>query len=287
MAIWRPPQWQQPAMVSITVPASSAQQAQSTTQTAVGASTPTSVSLGMSNVATQSASAATPPTTYVFDAVLKLSHDQRLEKTRHPVQTGADLSSHAYLMPARLTMSIGMSDAMDAYAASYSSTQPPYITPFTGNPSKSVAAYQQMLSFQAQRIPLTVTTRLRTYTNMLVVGVEPEEDHRTISGLRMRVELEQIFTASIASVPTSTRTNDTASTGLGVVNPQTPDATTINQYGIDQLSSQVVDLTDTTSVASNNMADWLDTNPGGVDVPGAGLFSSVNTNNLQQLPAPE
>jgi hypothetical protein len=69
------------------------------------------------------------------------------------------------------------------------------------------------------RMPLTVTTRLRTYTNMVIANIAPREDYRTITGLRMRVEFEQIFTASTSTVPNSARPDDTNSTGLGTVNP--------------------------------------------------------------------
>ena len=225
---------------------------------------------------------ATGPTTYVFDAILDLEHEQRLEKTHHPVQTGADLSSHAYLMPARVTMYIGMSDAMDAYSSGSDPTQPPYITPFTGNPSKSVSAYQQMISLQSARVPLTVTTRLRTYTNMIVTSVGPREDYKTITGLRMRVEFEQIFTASIASVPNSARNNDTASTGLGAVNAQTPDPTTVGQFNVNNAADSAA----ANAVPLSSLLGWVSTNPSGVDVPGAGDYSSSNINNLQQLPSP-
>jgi hypothetical protein len=259
--IWRPPQWAKPAMVSITVPATQSTQQQPDGTLVVG---------------------QTGATTYVFDAVLKLSHTQRLTKTHHPVQTGADLSSHAYLEPAQVTMFIGMSDAMDSYASSFDPTQPPYITPFTGNPSKSVSAYQQLLTLQAARQPLIVTTRLRTYKNMVILTVEPEEDNRTIAGLRVRVEFEQIITAVIVDTPNSARTNDTASTGLGVVNAQTPDAATVSQFSVAQAGAQSPSVDAPTS----NLLGYLRAHPSGVDVPGAGAYSSVNTISLSQLPSP-
>lgn len=265
MSGWRPPQWSQPAMVTITVPSQQTTQQQPDGTLKVG---------------------QTGATTYVFDAVFRLGHSQRLTKTRHPVQTGADISTHAYLEPAQLTMYIGMSDVMDAYASGFDSTQPPYITPFTGNPSKSVSAYLEMINLMTARQPLTVTTRLRTYNNMLIINVEPEEDNRTITGLRMRVEFEQIFTATISSEPDSARSSDTDSTGLGTVDAQTPDTSTVNQFSTtqDQVNTQTTNLGN--DAPTSNLLSWLRAHPSGVDTPGAGTFSSVNTNNLQQLPAP-
>ena len=214
---WRPPQWQRPAMVTLTVPAQSTALPQS-------GSTQSGAPLYATTVVAQ--------TTYVFDAVLSLEHEQRLIKTQHPVQTGADLSSHAYLMPARVVLYVGMSDVMQSYQAGADPAQPPYIQPWTGNPSKSVSCYQQVVALQAARQPLTLTTRLRTYTNMLITGVSPQEDSRTITGLRMRVELEQIFTASISTVPVSARPQDTTSTTLGAVTTQSPSSSILSQYGV-------------------------------------------------------
>lgn len=189
---------------------------------------------------------ATPSITYVFDAVLLLDHEQRLEKTAHPVQTGGVISSHAYVMPARVSLDIGMSDVMDAYSTSTGlannasstggSVTPASTATFTGNPyggsgkGKSVSAYQTMLTLQAQRVPLTVVTRLRTYNNMVVTSVAPQESGKTVAGLRMRVDFEEIFTASTTTAPASARPDSTATTGLGTVNPSPVPAATQMQF---------------------------------------------------------
>lgn len=216
--IWTPPQFAKPAMVSITVQSQTTPGQQSQVPNAV---------LGNAGVPFAAATLTTKTVqletqTFVFDAVIGLEHDQRLVKTQHPVQTGADISSHAYLMPAHLALYVGMSDAIAAYKPGM----------WVGNPSKSVSAYQQMIALQAARVPLVVTTRLRTYNNMLIVCVAPHEDHKTIKGLKMRVELEQIFTASTGPAAVSTRSNDTNSTGLGPVNPQPVPPTTQKQFAV-------------------------------------------------------
>lgn len=247
-------------MVSITVPAQTTNnQPPSSVSSAVLGSTASSVSLGSSTSAPATSSSPSPPQVYVFDAVFTLEHEQRLEKTRHPVQTGADISSHAYLMPARVTMNVGMSDAQASYTG-------PNVQAWSGSSSKSVSAYQRMIALQAARTLLTVTTRLRTYTNMVITSIGPSEDFRTITGLRMRIEFEQIFTASISSTPVSARPNDTQTTGLGAVNAQTPDSSLDSQYGI--LSSEPSVGTTPDSVQPS--ASGLQT----VDVPGAGDFTS-------------
>lgn len=285
---YRPPQWSNgPAMVSVT-------QVPTQGQNTFG---PTAVPVTPGNYIPGAVIPATGPTagtqfvygasgstqtTYVFDAVLELEHEQRLEKTRHPVQTGADISSHAYLMPPRVVMYIGMSDAMDAYSngvnaanQSGAGVAPNTVAPFSGNStSKSVNAYQTMISLQSARQPLTVTTRLRTYNNMVITSVSPREDYKTITGLRMRVEFEQIFTALTASAvssdpaaqaPLTARPDATQQTGLGVINPSAVQAVTQSQFQYPQQSPGAL-----TELGTSVLAET-----GTVAVPGAGAFSSV------------
>ena len=265
---YRPPQWSSgPAMVSITQ---------------VPTQNQNSGFAMVDGVPTLGGSGSTQ-TTYVFDAVLELEHDQRLEKTRHPVQTGAAVSSHAYLLPARVAMYIGMSDAMDAYSNGQNNTNsagsasPDTVSPFTGaSSSKSVNAYQTMISLQAARQPLTVTTRLRTYTNMMIVGVSPREDYKTITGLRMRVEFEQIFMAStvaggstVAAQPAITARPDTAlPAGLGQVNPSVVPSITQKQFQYPQGSGGAGQP----YISSTGEKFYYPTT---ASVPGAGSYSSV------------
>jgi hypothetical protein len=97
---------------------------------------------------------------------------------------------------------------------------------------------------------------------MIIASISPREDRRTITGLRMRLEFEQILTATVSSSANnsnSARPQDTGSTGLGQVNTQSPNTTTLSQYQV----------TDTSGVDGT--------------IPGSGSISSVNVNSLQNL----
>jgi hypothetical protein len=237
--LWRPPQWIGPdtAKVIITFP-------------------------GQGNASQYSSSSASNsslpsgPTLYAFDAEMQIDHEQRLQSTEHPTQTGASISDHAFVMPARLVLDVGVSDVMAQYPTSS----------WAGAASKSVAAYQTMLALQLSRIPLEITTRLRTYQNMIIEGLAPVETHKTIASLRMRVEFRQIFVADITQTPTSARPQDTQVTNRGNVNPQPPSAAVIQQ-------NNVTGVTDAPAVPSAAI--------------GAGNYSSVNTDNLPALPTPK
>ena len=259
--IYKPPNWyQEPPMVSITVPGNG------------GQSVINSLSMSEADVPGGMLFSATPlpvgNTTYVFDAVLDLEHEQRLEATHHPIQTGADINTHAYLQPARLTLYVLMSDAVAQYGCS---TKPGSgVALFTGSSSKSVSAYQTVLSIQSARQPLTVVTRLRTYTNMIITSVAPREDSKTITGLRMRVEFTQIITAAVSTVPVSARPADTDTNTLGQVSPTPVPSTTSSQFGVTPKAP---------TVGTTPAVTFIQYAPHALpvpifDVPGAGVFTS-------------
>ena len=194
-------------------------------------------------------------TLYAFDAEILIEHHQLLRRTQHPVQTGASISDHAYIEPARLVLDIGMSDVMAAF---YSPST------WTGSSSKSVSAYQTMLALQFSRIPLTITTRLRTYQSMLIESLMPLDSHKTIQGLRMRVEFGQIFMATVTQTEDSARPQDTQETNLGAGTTQAPTAAQLAQ---NNLSSAV---NSATGVTTPNLPSTA---------IGAGSWSSANLNS--------
>lgn len=245
MGLWRPPQWQSQAPQKVIINFPGQGQAQQY------ASVPGSAVVLPSEA-----------TTYAFDCEISIEHQQQIRKTEHPVQTGASISDHAYIIPARLILDIGMSDAMDAYFDTWS-----------GDVSKSVSAFQTMLALQFSRIPLSITTRLRTYENMIIESLTPNETVKTIAGLRMRVEFGQIFMANTSQTPVSARSQDTNNTTLGTVEPQPPTAAQATQNKV------VPDSLPATSSQAPTFDETLSYN-----APGAGDWSSVNKDNLSGLP---
>lgn len=226
---WRPAQWSGPAQTSIRVPGT-ASVAYSTSSLGVvngGSGTPITDDQGnplnilaATGVGLNTNVTATPDIIYVFDGVLKVEHTQEVELTQHPVQNGANISDHAYIKAARVSMDILMSDAMSSYT----------LGQWSGAKSKSVNAYQTLLALQIARQPLIITTRLNVYTNMVLQAIHAPDDFRTKHGLRATVIFQQIFVASVATQnAVSSRPQDTGSTGTGSI-PTTsvPDSVTNN-----------------------------------------------------------
>lgn len=158
-------------------------------------------------------------TNYYFDSVLRVTHRQELIATRHPVQTGATISDHAFLTPSMVELEIKMSDTMQSFVNGQ----------YSGNASKSVSAYQTFRLIQGLRVPIILTTRLYTYTNMLISSLEAPDNVDTQFGLRCFIRFQQIIPAQIAiatydarsleqkilQLPDSTREHDTAISNLG------------------------------------------------------------------------
>jgi hypothetical protein len=203
---WTPPQWSQPALTMITVPPTV---------------DPSTYEPG-TPVAVQG-------TNYVFDAVIRASHRRRIHKTQHPVLTGANISDHAYIEPASLTLEIGMSDAMAAFASSGQ---------WTGPATKSVNAWQILKALAQSRTLLTVTTRLDTYYNMLLEDNFAADEAKTLHGLRATLIFGELIAASVSSQSdVSARPQTSDNNPAGVVQGTAGDPSVISQHTISDGTS--------------------------------------------------
>ena len=150
---------------------------------------------------------------YFFDAVFREDHLSVVRMTEHPVQTGANIVDHAYLMPATLTMEIGMSDAMQSLVSGEWGVT-------DGIGGKSVNAYQKLLSLQQSRLPLTVHTRLNKYENMVIEQISVQDDYKTQNGLRATITFRQLLVAVVSTTSNSADSQTTGSTSNGNVNTE-------------------------------------------------------------------
>jgi len=223
---WRPPQWSQGSaaqLYSLTVAKIvTVSEVQPTTvvSTVNGVPNPTSPFGTQTLFGSQRQSAES--VTYFFDAVLRAEHRQDLVRTEHPVQSGASIVDHAYLRPARVILEIGMSDAMGSFAAGQ----------FTSSASRSVSAYQTLLDLQSSRVPLTLSTRLNQYANMLIESIGAVEDARTRFAGKFQVVFSQIIVATVATKTVTARPDQTDATNEGVKQPVTPDPTVSSKPGV-------------------------------------------------------
>jgi hypothetical protein len=168
-------------------------------------------------------------TMYVFDAVLQANHDRKLTPTKQPLQTGYNIADHAVLQQAVVVLEIGMSDAMAAFSPGM----------WSGNSSKSVSAYQTIVSLMENRQLLTLSTRQQTYQNMMITGIESPETNKTFRSLKARITFTQIYLVTVASQIQSARPNATDSTQLATVQPAPVPASVTQQNTVSGIDPTV------------------------------------------------
>lgn len=135
---------------------------------------------------------------WYFDAVFKNDHNLSQKITENPVQTGANRTDHSYSLPAVLQLEIGMSDVMDSFTPSQWGSD-------DSEPTKSVAAFQKLNDWKDNGTPLNITTRLKTYDNMVIENISALDTIETIYGLRCTVVFKQIFVAEVETSTTNAR----------------------------------------------------------------------------------
>lgn len=164
-------------------------------------------------------------TTYYFDGVMSSDHYDELTITRHPVQSGASIVDHAYKEPSTVVLDVLFTDALDSFLQGQ----------YANNPSKSIAAYQTFLQLQLGRTPLTLTTHLQTYSNMLIKSVRASDTNMTAHGAKISLRFEQIILAQVSTQTVSARPNQTQTTNTGGAQPTPVPPTTTNTFTVPPL----------------------------------------------------
>ena len=121
----------------------------------------------------------------VFDAVLKADHTSKITATSHPIESGANITDHAFIEPAEISIEIGMTDCNGAGV------------------SKKMFKSLQALQFSRKR--LTVVTRYRIYRNMLIMSMSVPEDFTTMNALKAMLFLREIPVVGAKTVEVSER----------------------------------------------------------------------------------
>ena len=210
---YAPPNWgTQKALYSIVI----------NDQTTYSPMTPTFIPGIQGAVIGKTSVAGATTTMFVFDAMRRADHTQSLIPTKKPLQTGYNSSDHAVLQPAIIVLEAVMSDSIASYKSGM----------WTGNPSKSVSAYQQMITLMRNRALLTLNTRLQTYTNCLLTNVRCADSDRYYYGAELILTFEQLIISQVSVQFDSARSQTTGGTKAGTLQPTNPSAATLNQHTV-------------------------------------------------------
>ena len=198
---------------------------------------------------------------YVFDAIIRAEHEQRTVVTSNPVQTGAALNDHAYVIPPKLSIEIRMSDAMQSYVAGQ----------WADSPSRSISAYQTLVGFtQPPTVIDAIHTRLHDYSNMIITEIRAIEERNTRYGLRALVTFVQVLTASIEVIAGSSQA--AAKSAI----PQATNATVVGNSQTNPIPANVQSQNNVTSLSPSVTQNWP-------RITGAGDWSSNNVNVLSTV----
>lgn len=139
--------------------------------------------------------------------VLSEKHISQIEISEIPIETGARITDHAYIMPKKVTL-----DIADANAA---------------------ATFAALVRFQESRVPFILVTGLTVYRDMLIKSIDADRDAKTSRILSAKVECQEaiiVGTAYTGSEGESGKAGGTKSTRAAKPSAgNTGDANTANR----------------------------------------------------------
>ncbi len=159
----------------------------------------------------------------VFDAVLKTDHTSKVTATSHPVESGANISDHAFVEPAEIAFEVGVSDCETGNGT-------------FGSGNRSQNAFSELLKLQTSRQLITVVTRFKTYRNMLITSVSVPDDYTTMFAFKANIMLREIPIVGTGKVSV---TNSNQSQKTGSTNSGTTQATAPKQSVLKQASAML------------------------------------------------
>jgi|HubBroStandDraft_4_1064222.scaffolds.fasta_scaffold01923_6 hypothetical protein len=125
------------------------------------------------------------------------THDDILEVTEHPVETGAAITDHSYSKPSELLLRCGWSnssiDALSAIVSGYTAGSVMSVHDYVSG------VYSQLLNLQQSRALLTIQTGLRAYKNMLITSLRVQRDKTTSQALMVVATCKQVILVNSVS----------------------------------------------------------------------------------------
>jgi hypothetical protein len=161
----------------------------------------------------------------VAQAVIEEKHTDTMEVTQHPVETGAPITDHAFVRPARLRLTLmwsnsppgaqGLLSAGLGAATALSQGVNTVVgavqavsaaAAFTSNQQGAAlnavnAVYQQLLALMQQRALFSVVTGKRLYSNMICMGLSTESEWKTENNLVILVDCQEVFLVATTVTP--------------------------------------------------------------------------------------
>ena len=123
--------------------------------------------------------------TIIPDCVVEETHDDRLQITTHPVESGAEVADHAYKQNMTIEMRIAFSDSSHHGTRDQKGKA-------IGQVGGAREKYEKLVQLQSTREPFTVATSKRVYRNMLVAGIVEVNDARSRYTTPITLRLQEV-----------------------------------------------------------------------------------------------
>ena len=107
-----------------------------------------------------------------INCFLRERHFSGVEITGNPIETGAEVHDHAYLLPKEVSLEIADENAVSALAT--------------------------LTRFQESRRPFTLVTGLQVYSNMMIRNIEAVQDSIHSRILKATVDLQEVIIVDTA-----------------------------------------------------------------------------------------
>lgn len=123
------------------------------------------------------------------DVTVEETLNDTVNITDHPVELGCEISDHAILNPAEITLKVGWSNSKN-------------ISQFlTGRTTMGIQdAYDRLRKLKDDRQPFDVVTTKRTYRNMLIKSLAVTNDVTTHTALIVTATLRQVMIVETQTV---------------------------------------------------------------------------------------
>jgi len=142
------------------------------------------------------------------DCTVQEHHTDRMQITQHPVETGTQISDHAFMLPFEVSLRIGFSDSALPFLSNIRVPTPRLFGSYLDQ-------YQRLQDLMQARDPFNIVTGKRIYNSMLITDMEVTTDQHTENVLMIEVHCQQVIITSTSSVP-ATAAQDQAFPGKTV-----------------------------------------------------------------------
>ena len=151
------------------------------------------------------------------DVTIREEGRDELEVTRHPVETGAAVTDHAYLRPRSVTLEYGFTDSALSTFSVTNLLQGDLPSFNLGN-QRTRDIYDQFQFLQASVVPITVIGMKRIYPNMLIESLACTVDASNVNALFLTIRCRHVFLVSTqaATIPPMSQQAMPASTAGAV-----------------------------------------------------------------------